>query len=280
MASLFQKDISREYMVQESGTTYKELQYGGNYVDSECSGFDDMFPTIDACEYPDYPWEGIEIPDHGEVCSQKWHYHIEADSLIMHVYGVRFPYKLEKRIRFTSPKSLHMQYKVTNLSGYDFDFIWAAHPMINMEEGGEIIVPYENGQRVMMIFASEEDMLQQADELSWVNEPAIAGSNQIDGRVTPGTSSAYKFYYEQSVPQGWCSYRYRSDGTGVTFNPKEKLPYLGIWVNEGGFKGHNNVALEMCTGIADRPDLAKKLGRNSVLPAEGTYEWFLNIDLT
>ena len=45
-------------------------------------------------------------------------------------YGVRFPYRLEKWISFADDATLHTDYRLTNLSGFDFDFMWAAHMML------------------------------------------------------------------------------------------------------------------------------------------------------
>src|SRR6266436_2791259 len=49
-------------------------------------------------------------PDHGEVWSLKWNYTINVEQLFMSTYGVRFPYKLEKVVSFTSPHILHTKY--------------------------------------------------------------------------------------------------------------------------------------------------------------------------
>jgi len=155
MVSFYCKQAAREFLVQAPESTYKKLAYDGDYVEAECSGFDDMFPTIEKAYYLEFPWKGIEIPDHGEVCSLKWDYEIRPDCLYMSVSGVRFPYRLEKWISFQSDGTLNIAYKATNLSPFDMDFIWAAHPMINTEEGGEILVPFEGQQLATIMFSSD-----------------------------------------------------------------------------------------------------------------------------
>jgi hypothetical protein len=49
MASLRYKPLDLELLVQRPGVAYLTQPYDGDYVAGECSGFDDMFPTIDAC---------------------------------------------------------------------------------------------------------------------------------------------------------------------------------------------------------------------------------------
>jgi hypothetical protein len=279
LASIVQKNTSREFLVQAPGLDYKELAYDGDYVESECSGFDDMFPTIDRCFYTDHPWKGIEMPDHGEVCALKWHYEIQEHCLYMYVYGVRFPYKLEKWVNFAEGSSLNIRYKATNLSGFDFNYIWAAHPMIQMEEGGEIIVPFMGGEPVVSMYSSDINV-HYGDNFSWPNITAWDGIDETGGRVNPDNKRGYKFFFKHQIPEGWCAYQY-SDGTIFRFSfPKENVPYLGVWVNESEFKNCSSVALEMCTGSYDRPDVAKKIGQHCMLPAKADCSWHLNIDIT
>lgn len=282
MSSFFDKKSSREFLVQREGKEYKTLTYDGNYIESECSGFDDMFPTIDKVYYSDYPWKGIEIPDHGEVCGLKWDYEICENCLYMLIYGVRFPYKLEKWIRFYSDHTLNIKYKATNLSNFDMDFIWAAHPMINVEEGGEILIPYRGRQYATCMFSSDEKLGRYGDLISWPGTVRTDGSIQELNLINSLNENriSYKYYFKDKVPDGWCALRYKSDGTRLKLSyPEDKVPYLGIWVNEGIFKGYNNIAFEPCTGSFDRPDIAKEHRQNSVLSAKGEYCWYLNFNV-
>lgn len=43
------------------------------------------------------------------------------------------------------------------------------------------------------------------------------------------------------------------------FFPVNRVPYLGIWINEGGFKGEYNCALEPSTGYYDSLEVTKRL---------------------
>ena len=77
MASFQHIKTGREFLVQAPGEAYKALAYDGVYIDAECSGFDDMLPTIDEYVYETYPWKGIKMPDHGEVCGLPWRYELD-----------------------------------------------------------------------------------------------------------------------------------------------------------------------------------------------------------
>lgn len=282
MASLVCKKNSMEFLAQAENTEYKVLKYDGSYVDSECSGFDDMFPTIDTCYYDGYPWTGVKVPDHGEVCGLPWSYSIEGDSLYMSVYGVRFPYKFEKWAGFGSDNVLNIKYKVTNLSNFDMDFIWAAHPMVNIEEGGEILLPYGDNSGLTCVFSWDEGFGKYGDTGKWPELKRRDGSLQKLNISSPRNQKGnnYKYYFNDKIPEGWCAYRYKSSDTVLTFSfPPDRVPYLSIWVNEGSFHGFHNIAMEPCTGAYDRIDLAKIHKQNSVLKAKSEYSWFFNFHI-
>jgi len=141
MVSLINKITGYEFLVQRPSSIYRDQPFDGLYIDGECSGYDDMFPTIDECDYKNDPWKGIKMADHGEVWSLPWDYEITNNSLKLNVNGVRFPYDLEKTIYFTAENSLRLDYVLTNNSNYDFEFLWAGHFMFNLEVGTRVRAP-------------------------------------------------------------------------------------------------------------------------------------------
>jgi hypothetical protein len=55
------------------------------------------------------------------------------------------------------------------------------------------------------------------------------------------------------------------------------VPYLGVWLNEGGWEGQYNIAPEPATGAMDRIDFSRMWGMNSVLKGRQTVSWHLCI---
>ena len=265
--SLVDKRSGRQYMEQNPGTTYQKLSYAGAYVPAECSAFDDMFPTIDAFRCNQFPWQGAEMPDHGEVCGLPWHFEIEEKELHLYTYGVRFPYRFEKWIGEENG-NIAMRYKVTNLSPFDFDFVYAAHCMIAGEEGAKVTFPFEHGEKCTGIF-HEQNKFSYSDKMEW------------NGCTRPakGDNQAYKFFFDKPIPEGWCKCEYKDGSSIKMVFSKDKLPWMGLWLNTGSFKNMYNIAFEPCSGTHDRPDIARQHGKFSVLPANGTYEWELNFEV-
>ena len=59
--------------------------------------------------------------------------------------------------------------------------------------------------------------------------------------------------------------------------PVQQLPYLGMWVNEGGWNNLYHAAPEPCTAPFDAWDVARQWGKLPVIPAFGSQEWELRI---
>jgi len=280
MCSLVYKPRGFELLVQRPGKDYLLQPYDGDYVAAECSGFDDMFPTIDACHYEAFPWKGTRIPDHGEVWSIPWDHTIESDRVRFVTYGVRFPYRLEKQMSFAAPTVLRMDYRLINLSAFDFDFLWAAHTMFNLEEGVELVLP-PGIERVVATFTMGGCMDRYGEEFPWPSFQLPDGTMRDLRRIRPKeTREADKYFVKGVMPEGWCGLKYhQSDFTLALSFPVEHVPYLGILTNEGGWDDLYNIFLEPCTAPFDRPDVAKLHKAVSTVAAKSAYEWHLTISL-
>ena len=79
LVSLKVRGSGKELMVVKKEPNYKVLAYDGDYVSSECRGFDDMFPTIDPVKVKTISGEWIEYPDHGEICRVGFNFEIKED---------------------------------------------------------------------------------------------------------------------------------------------------------------------------------------------------------
>ncbi len=277
LASLINKETGFEYMVQRKNEIYSDQPFDGVFVDGECNGFDDMFPTIDVCNYKNEPWKDVKMADHGEVWSLPWEYNINNDSLHMSVKGVRFPYKLEKNIYFRNENSLRLEYTLTNNSPFDFEFLYAAHLMINIEEGTIVKVP-DDCKQIVTILTNGQGAF--GDINYW---PFFKDKNGNTYRAdicrSKNAMGFEKYYFTNRLKNGWCKLKYPDNKNNLKVSfPSSTVPHLGILMNEGGWDGLYNIFIEPCTVCYDRPDVAKKYGQVSKVGALSIYNWY--IDLT
>ena len=281
MCSLIYKPANLELLVQRPNEKYLLAPYDGDYVaQGECSGFDEMFPSIDRCFYEGYPWRGTPIPDHGEVWSIPWAWDEQGGRLHLVAYGVRFPYRLEKWVSLVDDATLRTEYRLTNLSGFDFDFMWAAHMMLNLEEGAELALP-DSVRKIVTALSFDDSLGRYGDEFDWPVAALPDGRRRDLRRMQPKTArDVVKYFVKGRMPEGWCALTYPRSGFTLRLGwPVEQVPYLAVLPNEGGWQDLYNIFLEPATATFDRLDVARVRGECSRIKAGNTYEWYLDLHL-
>jgi hypothetical protein len=281
LCSLIYKPAGTELLVQRPAETYQLAPYDGDYVtQGECSGCDEMFPSIDRCFYEGYPWRGTPIPDHGEVWSVPWAF-AEADGrLHFATYGVRFPYCLEKWVSFADDATLHTDYRLTNLSGFGLDFMWAAHIMLNLEEGATLSLP-DDVRKIVTALSFDDSLGRYGDEFEWPVATLPDGRRRDLRRMQPRTAQdVAKYFVKGRMPEGWCALTYPVSGFALRLGwPVAQVPYLAVLPDEGGWQDLYSIFLEPATASFDRLDVARVRGECSTVRAGATYEWHLSIHL-
>jgi galactose mutarotase-like enzyme len=276
IASMIYKPLDVELLWQNPGERYIQTTYGAPYGEGEASGFDEMFPTISRCFYEEEPWPGVEMPDHGEVWSIPWEYDMAERELELHVQGVRFPYVLKKRVSLDG-SVLHQLYSVVNKSEAAFDYIWAAHPLFNTCEGMRLIVPPHMHHIVNAVPSSRLGPYGRVYEFP---AATLENGDIFNLSTVPEKYSGdyQKYWFLGKVDDGWCRLHDPHQELNIDMAwPKEQVPYLGVWVNEGAWAGHYNIAPEPATAAMDRVDFSKMWGMGSRLDGGGKMKWWLSI---
>jgi hypothetical protein len=278
--SLVYKPQNFELMVQRPAPKYLIAPYDGVYEEGECSGFDDMFPTIDRGLYGKFPWQDTMIPDHGEVWSLPWEMQVSDNRLTFTCHGVRFPYQLEKQVFFLDSSRLRIEYSLKNLSAFDMDFLWAAHIMLNLEENVELVLP-SSVERIVTTFNRSGILGSFGDTFDFPHARLTNGKQQDLRQMRPKSAQdAYKYYVDGKLSEGWCALNYRARGLLLALSfPTETVPYLGILPNEGGWHDLYNIFLEPATAAFDSLKNARERDTLSTIPANSVYKWYLNIAL-
>lgn len=279
MSSLTDTASGFDVLMHRPGDAYRMQPYAGVYVDGECSGLDDMFPTIEACHYERFPWRGTELPDHGEVWSLPWSHAVEDEQLRMTVHGVRLPYRLDKTVRFAGARTLRIDYTLSNLSPFPFDYMWVAHPILTMDEDSRLILP-EGTKRIVSVFSSGGELGAHGDEFDWPIATLPNGQQRDLSRMAPkSTARAAKYWVKGPMTEGWCALTYPSRKLKLTLDfPIETVPYLGILPNEGVGDLYN-MFLEPATASFDRPDDALKRGQCPQIAGNSSVVWHLAISI-
>lgn len=264
LSSLCVRGRGKELLAVKKGETYKVLRYEGDYVSSECSGFDDMFPTVDPYTPIEGRYKGITYPDHGESCRLPYTYESYKEGVIFHAKSRIFPIKYEKTILPAQDGGIDIAYRICNQEEVAFPFLWAGHIMLQGEDGMKVFTPFGCNAATEMMFATKG-----------VPEKELP-MDHLSG-YQAGTGPAYKFYYLEPMNEGRFGVSY-ADGDKLTFEvDPEKLPYLGLWFNNGEFQDLYTITPEPCTVPFDAPDRAKSRGYVSTISAKSEFSFKIHI---
>jgi len=278
-ASMFYKQgqasSGHELLWQASAAKFKKTAYGDPYSDGEISGFDEMFPSISQCFYEDKPWAGAGIPDHGEVWSIPWSASKDTGSAVFSVDGVRFPYTLTKTVRLEG-SILRSVYRLENRSSFAFPYIWAAHPLFNAAPGMRFVVPNDCKEIVNAVAGPVLGGYGEVHTFPIMN--AVGGKVDLSTVSPPDPSAYQKYYFRNKLAEGWCALENPVNGLSIRMSfPSDKISYLGMWLNQGGWAGQYNIAPEPCSAGMDRIDAAKLWGMQNSIAAGSMVEWYLDI---
>ena len=276
IASILWKRENRELLIQRPEKSYRRVAFDGSYVDAECSGMDDMFPTIDACHYERFPWNGIRLADHGEVWNLRCDTALTASGAGFMVHGIRLPYHFCKKVAFRDEHTLRLEYSVENPTPFDMDFIWAGHIMLRAEPGVRLQVP-EGCAAAQAVFSNTGRIGGYAHEFSYPIFTDARGISRDMSRMGEVDGSCEKFYFKEKLIEGKCVVLYPDGFLFEISFPTERVPYLGILQNLGGFMRIYNLFVEPCTAPFDRPDAARLMGKCSIVPAQSIYSWHLDL---
>ena len=291
-----------EYLLQNPSRGFLRLGEEGDYVACECAGFDDMFPTIDPCAGTG----GKIYPDHGEVCRIPFSYEIiggktaektgkatvekTGEKLAMKFVSEKFGYRFEKIVGKSDGDVLEISYEIENTGCEPLPCLYAAHCLVNAENGGEIIVPFR-----------ARDEINAGDETKVCGEINAGDETKLRGEINAGDETELFFDTTATFPKGETKRPLRKEmlnfptrrgekrcyklyfpakcgDYAIGFKPEGKpafminvegLPFAGIWVNDDYFNGARCVGLEPCSARYDSPENSIKRGdRAALLPRE------------
>ena len=273
--SLFYKPEGFEAAAQPgSGKAYVKPEADAPFDDYDMSGIDDCFPNIDA-ETFSYEGRILYYPDHGEI----WSHEMEAvkqgkDSLILSFQSPRFHYRYEKKL-FLLEDALRLEYEISNPGDMSLPCIWTLHGLMRLEP--DMRFEYPGGIREFVNVLQDTPLGEEGRRFSCPSEEfdftRLYGYDEAEGATGSRPGPYYmKYYAVQSVRTGCPAIYYPSQGVRVEFSYDPiKLPWLGVWINNGGFCGDYNIAMEMTNGYYDLVSRALENQRICVLkPKERT----------
>jgi len=279
--SLVDLRTNREWLARSDRPLVRRT-YAGQYDQYDYSGWDECFPGIGQCFYPEQPWQGIAVPDHGELWTLPWRTEIIDGTLRQSVNGVHFPYRFQRRIDFNAGPRLTIDYVVENYAAYDFKAFWSAHPMLAVTPTSRFRIP--EGLRVRVEVSKHQWLGSYLAEHDWPTTLDDQG-NEVDlSLIGTAAQDHVDKLFSTRVSEGWGAIfdEANEDFFVFTFRPKD-VPFVGVCAIRGRWPTDDDSTLigliEPCTGWPDRLDVAIDRGEHATIPAGGCLSWQLVLEV-
>lgn len=253
IVSITDKAAGHEWLVAPADRSFGLLTYGATFIEQDMSGWDEMFPTIKACAYPQPgPYTGAALPDHGEVWALPWEMIAAEDgALTLGVDGRALPYRLMRTLRLDDAATLRLSYAATNTGAHPIAALWAAHPQFTAGDDTRIALP--DAVRELYNVRDIPDWGAWGLRYPWPRARDQRGQwVDLDRIAPPDSGTCRKLYVPPEVAIGWAALV--EEGAGhwlrLAWSPQD-VPYLGLWVDEGAVNSVRTAALEISTGFHD-----------------------------
>ena len=221
VASMIYRPRGFELLFQNPKGVFRRAGRGDDFSMFEACGFDEAFPTVDACVF-ETAGETLSYPDHGELWSAAFEPKMDGGGILLSYHSPVLGYRYEKRFSLEDER-LVCRYRIENPTGRDLPALWVCHLLVRCEPDMRLLLP-PGVMQVQNVFSSDW-LGQRRALLSW---PLAEGPRgQVDlSRMPP--DGQLKYYVRGRVRAGQCGYEYPRSGVRalLCYDP-DKLPYLG-----------------------------------------------------
>lgn len=254
ISSLVYKPIQKELLWQ-SQQALSIPTYGAAFSGYDKSGIDECFPAIDE-EIFHWNKQNWPIPDHGELWCQPWSMQVIGNSLVGSVMGKVWKYRFERTIRLNEAK-LRFEYHIQNLESFAIPGFWTFHPLFATQAGDTWEWPFSRSVEL----AQQDRTLGVSGSIH--SFPQAENGELLNTFRHFSSQTTRKYYHQGRVQQGFACLNLNPISLHFHWDSAQ-IPYLGMWINEGGYEGGYNVALEPSQGYYDK--LSKAMENQSIQP--------------
>jgi len=198
----------------------------GLYETRPVYGYDDCFPSVSECKYPDSDWI---VPDHGELCWLPWEVEKNADNLIFKVKSQNLPVHFTRGMKFGT-NQLIWSFSVENIGKEIIPFQHVMHPLMPLSAITDVNLPE---------FGSVLDEIKQ--KTVSLNDPESVRKFLLS--QPPGSTN---MLFLQNITEGKMSWEFLKKLRIKASFSKELFPTIGIWWNYDIYPDEDNCRRNEC----------------------------------
>ncbi len=271
-ASIYHKALDFELLYQSPPErNYPPLIPGMPFAHGDASGFDDCFPNI-VPELTTIDDQQIHYPDHGEVWTLPFSYDIQSDALILSTHSRLLSYQYQKTIHLFG-SSVQYRYHIHNTGNQSIPCLWTCHCLVVQQPEMLFIYPMGSDEIENVLEGALGD---RGLKLKMVSAPYDLAA--LPPEQEPGMT---KFYFSKACSRGYCGYTYPKQNASVALRfDEKKLPYLGVWQTQGGYRGDYNCALEPSSGYYDSISMAEKHDTVKRINQGESWDFYIYLELS
>ena len=263
-------DLLFSYPAELPQTSCYDIPYTRGWY----AGWDECMPAIAQSKYPGHPYDGITVPDHGEL----WGIPVTTavptkDGITTVWHGIRFAYRLTRKLYLDGPNVI-ADYTLANLAPFEFKFVWAMHALMSMA----VPVELDLGDRPLFRLSHDAGGADLQQPFDWPR--TFEGEDLSKPDALPPRRGWKVFSADRIESPMVVRYPKRSRTLRVEYASDDGLPaYWGIWINTGGWVSHRHFAVEPTFGRFDQIDRAVKDNSAGTIAPLGRRNWSVHLNL-
>lgn len=235
--SLKRRDSRLEWLwTAEPGSMIHTPDHRSDFSVTNLGGIDECLPIIKEQDY-----RGFHYSDHGQV----WRWpalvqEVSEEHIITETVLTDIPLRFRRTI-FLEGSKIHFQYTLSNNGAQPLPFIWAFHPLLNIESGDRIEM-HPDPQPLHIDFLRNLPKCKQGALFSWPKIcPHLDLTNPLSDLLP--RYCAKLFFKSHAHNTATLIKGTSAERLAVSWSDKD-CPYLGLWLSSGAWNGHTHLAFE------------------------------------
>jgi galactose mutarotase-like enzyme len=252
--SLVNRRTGREWLWRQQAG--RELFYPDNPHDfgtGTFAGLDECLPTVGAGTWSD----GQALADHGDIWARAWDVDEHSGTTIaltveIPSFGLRFTRgcRIEGSV-------VRFDYTLENHGPMAAPALWAMHPLFTLAEGDRLELP--EGVSELHLGSVHPALPGKTPNTPVITFPEPVPGVRLDELKLPDLCSGYLKCFTAALPAGSACAALINPQSGDRFEvcwDTATIPYLGLWLTRGGYRGWHHVALEPTNAPHDQVTVA------------------------